>query len=471
MSEEHGPHDLIDAAVRAEQAGFDFVTLSDHFHPWLFSQGESPFAWSVLGAIAARTERIEIMTAVTCPTIRYHPAIIAQAAATVALISDGRFALGLMRGDKLNEHVVGRHWPAPGQRLDMVAEAIEIIRALWSGGQQTHHGRFFELDSAELFTLPDVTPRSCSRAVASARSRSQRASPTACSPRSLPTIWWRGTAMPAAGSGARASRAVRAGRRSRGPHDRASGGGLGPGPVQANLPTPVALEAATSTVRSRGPLAQTCLGRGGSGAARAGTSRKWLAAGFTDVCVVQIGTDQESVLRSLGAGALPDAGRHRDRGRHDARRTSLSFLPELRNCPRALRNVRTCEGSGTWSIRDLGRSPGAAPRPGAGGIRGHVRGLARGPAPRRPRGVPGAGGTGVGEARPIPAAAPDHLARRVGALDRMLRGPASTWSEAEVTRAWVELATGPDPTGRPTRACSPSRAGSARIRPTSGPGT
>lgn len=134
MAEQSTPRQMIDGAVGAERAGFDFLMVSDHFHPWLESQGEAPFTWSVLGAIAERTERIDIITAVTCPFIRYHPAIIAQAAATIAILSEGRFALGVGAGENLNEHVVARGWPAVDVRHEMLAEAVGMMRALWSGG-------------------------------------------------------------------------------------------------------------------------------------------------------------------------------------------------------------------------------------------------------------------------------------------------------------------------------------------------
>ena len=125
---------LVEDVVPAEQAGFDFAVISDHYSPWLAEQGHSPYAWSVLGAAAARTERIGLMTYVTCPTFRYHPAIVAQKAATVALLSDNRFRLGLGAGERLNEQVVGAPWPAVDIRHDMLREAVEIIRELWGGG-------------------------------------------------------------------------------------------------------------------------------------------------------------------------------------------------------------------------------------------------------------------------------------------------------------------------------------------------
>ncbi|WP_157220597.1 TIGR03557 family F420-dependent LLM class oxidoreductase [Flavisphingomonas formosensis] len=155
MSEEHGSLALVENARLAEAAGFDFVSLSDHFHPWLDAQGHSPFAWSVLGAIAQATSRIAITTGLTCPIIRYHPAIIAQAAATVALLSRNRFTLAVGAGERLNEHVTGARWPSAPERHAMLAEAIEIFRLLWSGGVHTYVGTHFTVDHARLYDLPD----------------------------------------------------------------------------------------------------------------------------------------------------------------------------------------------------------------------------------------------------------------------------------------------------------------------------
>lgn len=157
-SEAFGPAELVRQAVAAEAAGFDFVEISDHYHPWLDVQGHSPFAWSVLGAIAARTEKVGLATGVTCPTIRYHPAIIAQAAATVSLLSDGRFSLGVGSGERLNEHVVGAEYPSVRHRQVMFREALEIIRLLWTGGYHSYDGEYLQLDDARVFDLPEVLP-------------------------------------------------------------------------------------------------------------------------------------------------------------------------------------------------------------------------------------------------------------------------------------------------------------------------
>lgn len=158
MTEQAGPRDLVDHVVRAEGAGFDFSVTSDHYFPWLRSQGHSPYAWSVLGAAAQATTRIPLMTYVTCPSVRYHPAVVAQKAATMALLSEGRFRLGLGAGENLNEHVVGRGWPAVDVRHEMLEEAVGIIRGLFGGGHVTRHGTHFRVDSARLWDLPDAPP-------------------------------------------------------------------------------------------------------------------------------------------------------------------------------------------------------------------------------------------------------------------------------------------------------------------------
>jgi G6PDH family F420-dependent oxidoreductase len=158
-TEGFAPTEIIRQAVAAEQAGFDFVEISDHFHPWLDNQGHSGFTWSILGSIAAKTERVGLVTGVTCPTMRYHPAIIAQAAATMALISNGRFTLGVGAGENLNEHIIGEGWPGARIRHRMLREALEIIRLLWQGGYKSYDGEFLNLEDAQVFDLPETLPR------------------------------------------------------------------------------------------------------------------------------------------------------------------------------------------------------------------------------------------------------------------------------------------------------------------------
>lgn len=156
MTEQAGPRQLVDDVVAAEGAGFDFSVTSDHYFPWLDAQGHAPYAWSVLGAAAQATSTIPLMTYVTCPTVRYHPAVVAQKAATLQLLSEGRFRLGLGSGENLNEHVVGAGWPAAHVRLDMLEEAVRIIRALFDGGYVSHSGTHFDVDNAKLWDLPDT---------------------------------------------------------------------------------------------------------------------------------------------------------------------------------------------------------------------------------------------------------------------------------------------------------------------------
>jgi coenzyme F420-dependent glucose-6-phosphate dehydrogenase len=157
-SEEHPPNDLVRFAKAAEDAGFTFALISDHFHPWIDAQGNSPFVWSVIGGIAQATERMRLGTGVTCPTIRIHPAIIAQAAATSAVMMPGRFFLGVGTGENLNEHILGDKWPAPDERLEMLDEAVGVIRLLWEGGYQTHRGKHYTVEQAQIYTLPDELP-------------------------------------------------------------------------------------------------------------------------------------------------------------------------------------------------------------------------------------------------------------------------------------------------------------------------
>ncbi|HWM55767.1 MAG TPA: TIGR03557 family F420-dependent LLM class oxidoreductase [Solirubrobacterales bacterium] len=157
-SEEQRPEALVDLAARAEQVGFSFAGISDHFHPWIDKQGNSPFVWGVLGAIAQRTERLELITGVTCPTFRIHPAIVAHAAATAAALLPGRFSLGVGSGENLNEHVLGERWPPVRERQARLEEAIEIIRLLWEGDLASHRGEHYRVENARIYSLPDEPP-------------------------------------------------------------------------------------------------------------------------------------------------------------------------------------------------------------------------------------------------------------------------------------------------------------------------
>jgi coenzyme F420-dependent glucose-6-phosphate dehydrogenase len=157
-SEEHPPNDLVRYARRAEEAGFAFALISDHYHPWMDRQGHSPFVWAVLGGIAHHTQRLRLGTGVTCPILRIHPAIIAQAAATAAAMLPGRFVLGVGTGEQLNEHILAQRWPPPDVRLAMLEEAIAIIRLLWKEGLQSHRGHYYTVENARIYTRPDEPP-------------------------------------------------------------------------------------------------------------------------------------------------------------------------------------------------------------------------------------------------------------------------------------------------------------------------
>ena len=156
-SEEYTPTELVRQAKLAEDAGFDALWISDHFHPWNDAQGESGFVWSVIGAVS-QVSTLPITTAVTCPTVRIHPAIIAQAAATSAVLTGGKFALGVGSGEALNEHITGARWPSIDLRLEMLEESIEVIRELWKGEYTTHHGTHYTVENARIYSLPDSPP-------------------------------------------------------------------------------------------------------------------------------------------------------------------------------------------------------------------------------------------------------------------------------------------------------------------------
>jgi len=157
-SEEHAPNDLVSAARRAEEVGFSFGMISDHYHPWIDKRGQAPFVWAVIGGIAQATRRLRLGTAVTCPTIRIHPAIIAQAAATAEAMMPGRFMLGVGSGENLNEHILGTVWPSAAVRIEILEEAVQVIRSLWEGDDTSHPGRYFTVENARIYTRPQQPP-------------------------------------------------------------------------------------------------------------------------------------------------------------------------------------------------------------------------------------------------------------------------------------------------------------------------
>ncbi len=295
MCEQSGPRELVRDAVRAEQAGFDFAVMSDHYFPWLDSQGHAPNAWATLGAVAHATDRIDLMSYVTCPTMRYHPAVVAQQAATVDVLSGGRFTLGLGAGENLNEHVVGRGWPAANVRQEMLDEAVQIIRALFDGGYVNFSGQHFRVDSAKLWDVEEGGPRigmavSGAQSVALAgtyadvmiavepdRELTERfeSAGGAGKPRvgQVPISW-----DPSADKAAERA------------HEqfRWFGGGW---KVNAELPGTAGFAAATQFVRQEDVAdAIPC---GPDVAAHVDAVREFAAAGFTDVAVIQIGGDTQ----------------------------------------------------------------------------------------------------------------------------------------------------------------------------------
>jgi G6PDH family F420-dependent oxidoreductase len=298
MTEEHGPSALVENARRAEDAGFDFVSISDHFHPWLESQGHSPFAWSVLGAIAATTSRIGITTGLTCPIIRYHPAIIAQAAATIAAMSGGRFTLAIGAGERLNEHVTGARWPSVPERHEMLAEAIEIFRALWSGGVHTLPLKHFTVDHARIYDAPErpipiMVGVSGPESVALAAEKADGMMATEAKPELVKDYRAR-----AARPGPRYAEVTLAHAKSeeaalKMTHERFRFGALG-WSVMSELPTVKSFEAATAFVRP-GDMKENA-GLGPDPESHLKAISKYLDAGFDHIVLTAVGDDQAAFI-------------------------------------------------------------------------------------------------------------------------------------------------------------------------------
>jgi G6PDH family F420-dependent oxidoreductase len=312
-SEEFGPRELVRFARLAEESGFEFALISDHFHPWTDAQGQSPFVWSVIGALAEATSRLVIGTGVTCPTIRTHPAIIAQAAATSAVMLPGRFFLGVGTGENLNEHIVGARWPAVEVRQAMLEEAVGLIRQLWRGGYQDHHGRFFTVENARLYTRPDTSPpiivaaggkKSAELAgrigdglVATEPSREVVERFVAAGGGDKPryaelTVCW-------AADEAAARRTARA----QWPNAALTW------PLTTELAIPTYFESAAALL-TEDAVAESVL-CGPDPARHLGKIREYVEAGFEHVCVHQVGADQEGFLRFYAREVLPHLARRR----------------------------------------------------------------------------------------------------------------------------------------------------------------
>jgi G6PDH family F420-dependent oxidoreductase len=295
MTEQSDPRSLVRYAAAGEQAGFDFEVMSDHYFPWLDEQGHSGYAWSMLGAVTQVTDAVELMTYVTCPTMRYHPAVVAQKAATVQLLSDGRFTLGLGSGENLNEHVVGRGWPAANVRHEMLVEAMQIISALFAGGYVNFSGDHFRVDSAKLWDLPDR--RVPIAAAVSGQQSVEAFAPladhlVAVQPEPELVDGWRNAGprgdraigqMPVSWAPTREEGVERAHQQFRW-----FGGGW---KVNAELPGPAGFAGATQFVRPDDVAESIPCGPDVEPIVEAATA--WKDAGFTDLALVQIGDERQ----------------------------------------------------------------------------------------------------------------------------------------------------------------------------------
>ncbi|WP_206051640.1 LLM class F420-dependent oxidoreductase [Nocardioides ferulae] len=311
MTEQSGPRELVRYAVAAERLGFDFEVSSDHYSPWLTEQGHAPYAWTLLGAVAQATERVGLMTYVTCPTLRYHPAVVAQKAATLQLLAEGRFTLGLGSGENLNEHVVGEGWPAIQERQAMLREAVEIIRELHTGDLVDYRGDFFQVDSARIWDLPEQGV-DIGLAVAGDRAIGEFA-PLAdhlvgVEPNAELVESWNATdGAPRIGEQARAIGQIpicwapdeETGTRLAHEQFRWFGGGWS---VNADLPTPAGFAAASQFVRPEDVAESIPCGPDLDAIVEA-VSAYW-QAGFTDIALVQVGDELQQQFLDTAAGPL-----------------------------------------------------------------------------------------------------------------------------------------------------------------------
>lgn len=306
MTEQSGPRELVGYAAAAERAGFDFEVSSDHYFPWLTEMAHSCYAWAMLGAVTAVTERVELMTYVTCPTIRYHPAVVAQKAATMQLLSGGRFTLGLGAGENLNEHVVGRGWPPVNVRHEMLTEAIEIISRLFDGGHVDYIGRHYRVDSAKLWDLPEqrvpiataVSGQQGVRRFAAISDAMVAVEPTAdlvqAWDQANPTASRKIGQIPISWDRDRDRAVERAHRLFRW-----FGGGW---KVNSELPGPPAFAGATQFVKPDDVASSIPCGADVDAVVEA-VSAYW-KAGFTDIALVQIGGDQQAAFLSAAEADL-----------------------------------------------------------------------------------------------------------------------------------------------------------------------
>jgi G6PDH family F420-dependent oxidoreductase len=306
-SEEFAPVQLVEQAVRAEAAGFEFALISDHFHPWTDRQGQSPFVWSVIGAVARATKRLRVGTAVTCPIQRMHPALVAQAAATCALLLPKRFFLGLGTGENLNEHIVGRGWPSGDVRLEMLEEAVELLRLLWRGKTTSHYGRHFVVEDARIYSLPPEPPplmiaASRPQATALAARLGDAMINTEVSPRLVERF--------EAAGGAGKPRYVevtvcwaRDERRARKTAREVWALAAAASPLMTELPLPSHFEAALASISEEQVAEKVVCGP--DPARHLEALRKAMRAGYTDACIHQVGAEQEGFFEFYQREILP----------------------------------------------------------------------------------------------------------------------------------------------------------------------
>ena len=307
-SEEHASQQLVRNTQRAEEIGFTFALISDHYHPWIDKQGHSPFVWSVLGGIAQVTRNLRIGTGVTCPMIRTHPAIIAQAAATVADMMPGRFFLGLGTGENLNEHITGEKWPPHDIRAEMLEEAVEIIRLLWEGGSQSYQGVYYTVENARIYTLPDALPpimlaasgknaaelagRISDGLITTAPDEEVARSFTAAAPGNAPMY---GQIAVCCAENEAAARKIA--------HEWWPTAGMG-GELSQELPTPAHFEQAAKTVREEDVAENVICGNDPQ--KHLDAIQKYIDLGFQYVYVHQIGPDQDEFFNFYQQHILPE---------------------------------------------------------------------------------------------------------------------------------------------------------------------
>ncbi|NRQ38134.1 TIGR03557 family F420-dependent LLM class oxidoreductase [Nonomuraea sp. NN258] len=296
MTEQTPARQLVDDAATAERLGFDYAVISDHYFPWVEEMGHAPYCWSVLGAVAHATQRLPLMTYVTCPLMRYHPAVVAQKAATMGVLSEGRFTLGLGSGENLNEHVIGEGWPPVDTRHRMFSEAIQIIRQLFSGDYITYQGEFYDVDSAKLYDLPDErVPIGIAASGGSSAQIAAEFADVLVINDPMPEVVQQFQAAGGAGKPiygqlpiAYDTDAERAKQRA---HELWRWAGVGGWKVMAELPGPVNFSAAAGSVRPE-DVAQT-VPCGPDVDAVVQKVKAFADAGYTHVALVQIGHDQQ----------------------------------------------------------------------------------------------------------------------------------------------------------------------------------